>query len=124
MARAQLICLTEHYMDCCFFTETKSAIEKIVGNVFYEFKETMHQIWKTIFENFETIKPLPCFAERSSSFREQGKTENQLYDLPPMIKMYYEFYQKQRIEALKKKPTVRSSNESWAKRIYINFKKR
>ena len=123
--RTHIIFATERWMKSYFFNETKIAMEEIVLIVFEEFKETMHQVWKTIIENFETIN-LPILVESSivdstSSFL--GLEEENRYNLPPIIQIYFDSYHKQKFEQPKKEFILPNKKKNWIKRMYIFMKK-
>lgn len=96
--RTHIIFATERWMNSYFFPETKIAMWKIVSMVFVEFEETMHQVWKTIIENFEIpdFSNLVESSEDNSSF--PNLEEENRYNLPEIIKIYFDSYNKQKLE--------------------------
>ena len=123
--RTHIIFATERWMKSYFFNETKIAMEEIVFIVFEEFKETMHQVWKTIIENFETIN-LPILVESSivdstSSFL--GLEEENRYNLPPIIRIYFDSYNQQKLKRVNNEVVMPMKKKKWLKRIYIFMKK-
>lgn len=122
--RAQIIFATERWMRTYFFPETKIAIEEIVLMVFDEFKETMHQIWKTIFESFDTVDftKLTQLTEDISSDDLIIAEEENLYNLPPIIKIYFDSYQRQKSEKMTEPKSI-MGKKNLVQRIYILMKK-
>ena len=123
--RAHIIFATERWMKSYFFPETKIAMEKIVSMVFEEFKETMHLVWKTILENFETVN----FSNLTESSEDVSYSsflnfeEENLYNLPPIIKIYFDSYRQQKFEQMNNQQDIPSKKKNWIKRIYIFMKK-
>ncbi|WP_166668182.1 hypothetical protein [Epilithonimonas xixisoli] len=123
--RAQIIFATERWMKSYFFLETKIALDEIVLMIFEEFKEIIHQIWKTIFDNFETFDFTKLFESSenvSDSFSSKIEEEN-LYNLPPIVKIYFDSYNQQKLELINNEIVVSRKKKNWVKRIYIFVKK-
>jgi len=118
--RANIIFAMESWMRSYFFPETKIALEEMVSIVFSEFKETMHQVWKTIFENFETVdfSKLPLLSKEYSLDTE----ESNCYDLPPIIKIYFDSYHQQKLKQRNSEPIIPKKKKNWIKRWYISMK--
>lgn len=124
--RAHIIFAIEQWMKSYFFNETKIAMEEIVSMVFEEFKETMHQVWKTILENFEMSSPLKCFVKRSDQIDKDAESIDggkNPYNLPPTIEIFYNSYNMQKLEQKNNEEILPRKGKNWIKRIYIFMKK-
>ncbi len=123
--RACIIFSVEQWKNSYFFSETKIALEEIVSIVFEEFKFVMSQIWKTIDENFESLdfSKLPFL---SNGFLKEDSTninEDNFYNLPPIIKIYFDSYINQKLRQDNTKQIALKRNKNWLQRIYIFLKK-
>lgn len=123
--RAQIIFVTERWMRTYFFPETKIALDEMVSIVFEEFKETMHQIWKTVFENFETVdfSKLTQLTKDISNDDLIDTKEQNPFNLPPIIKIYFDACQQQKSEKMSIEQIIPRKKKNWLRRIYIFMKK-
>lgn len=121
--RAHILFATERWMKSYFFNETKIAMEEIVSMVFEEFKETMHLVWKTILENFEIVN-FPNLVESTEDVSHHLNLEEEnLHNLPPMIKIYFNSYNQQKLKQINNEVVMPMKKKNWLKRIYIFMKK-
>ena len=98
-------------------------MEEIVSMVFEEFKETMHLVWKTILENFEIVN-FPNLVESTEDVSHHLNLEEEnLHNLPPMIKIYFNSYNQQKLKQINNEVVMPMKKKNWLKRIYIFMKK-
>lgn len=118
LERAKIIFFVEKSMNSYFFSETKIALEEIVNKVFAEFKDTMQKIWKTLYENFEIVdfSIIPAFNLGNSK---DCQNDDNAYDLPVTIKMFYDYYRCRELEQEAKNLTIPKRKINWLKRIYM-----
>lgn len=98
----------------------------MVSIVFNEFKETIHQIWKTVFENFETVdfsKLTQYYTKDISSDDVKIAKEQNPFNLPPIIKIYFDSYQQLKSEKMSFEQNIPRRRKNVIQKLYVFIKK-
>lgn len=121
LERAKIIFFVEKYINPYFFSETKVALEEIINEIFTEFKETMTNIWKTLYENFEMVDFSSIAALKFNNYNDTSNDDN-AYQLPELIKINYDYCKSLALEKESHSETFPRRKRNWLRRIYIFIK--
>jgi len=116
LQRAKMFFFAEQKMNTLFYPETQTSMTIIAKKIFFEFRETMSKIWKTLYENFEMydVSKIPAVIERKSVSPKTGS----LSELPLLVDWFY----KQKNNKIQSRPTAKRE-KNWTQKTYVFLKK-